>query len=427
MMHDRPIQPAGPAGARPALQRILIVDDSRLQRRILISALKNTGYIVEEADSAEAALEACARRMPDMILSDWMMPGMTGVDLCRAVRGIQAERYVYFIILTSKSEKGELASALQQGADDFLTKPISSDELRGRIAAGERILRMERELTEKNRLVTQTLTEMQALNAVLDRDLLEARKLQMSLVPRGTLRMGPAAVSFLLQPSGHVGGDLVGRYGTGTDRIGVFALDVSGHGIASALITARLSAWLSGDRPDQNAALMWQDDRIVLRPPDQIAARLNRMFMAEIETEHYFTIVLAQIELATGAVELCLAGHPPPIVQRVGGATELVGTGGMPVGLMAEAEYEVLKLRLRPGDRLMLYSDGLSECPLPEGGMLEEEGVQHLMRRHADICGAGLFEALKWELSALTDDRDLPDDVSGALLEYGVEPPGQGM
>lgn len=419
MMQSCPDSPPPdvPPTASP-LGRILVVDDSRLQRRILMSTLRGSGYEVNEAGSAEEALEICRDAMPDIVLSDWMMPGMTGLDLCHALRAMKAEKYVYFIVLTSKSEKGELALALSEGADDFLTKPISAEELRGRIAAGARILGMQRELTEKNRLVMRTLTDLRALNEALDRDLIEARKLQLSLVPRGSARIGPSQVTFLMQPSGHIGGDLVGRFGVGTDMLGVFALDVSGHGIASALITARLSAWLSGDSPEQNVTLMWQEGRVALRPPDQICARLNKLFMEEIETEHYFTIVLAQIDPATGVVVLCQAGHPPPVMQRADGRTELIGDGGMPIGLLPDATYHNFEVRLNPGDRLLLYSDGLSECPMSDGNLLEEEGVAQMMVRNADRAGPDLLEAVLWELGALTEDRDLPDDLSAVLLEY---------
>ena len=329
--------------------KILVVDDSRLQRRILAKSLAKSGILVREAGSGEEALELCSEEVPDIILSDWMMPGISGLELCKEMRRISPDRYVYFIMLTSKSEKGELEIALREGADDFLAKPISSEELRGRISAGARILGMERELTEKNRLVTSTLDEMNALNEALDRDLVEARKLQMALVPRGPTEFVGGQASFWLQPSGHVGGDLVGIFASEPDRVGIFALDVSGHGIASALITARISSWLSGDSPDQNVALEWRDGQVSIRPPDAICERLNHLFNSEIDTEHYFTILVAEICLRTGALDMCQAGHPHPVVQRADGTTEHIGAGGLPIGLIADADFETVSDLLQPG------------------------------------------------------------------------------
>jgi sigma-B regulation protein RsbU (phosphoserine phosphatase) len=234
---------------------VLIVDDSSLQRKILRSSVARWGFDIIEAESAEEALQICQISQPDIILSDWVMPGMNGLEFCRAFRNLPDEKYGYFILLTSKSEKNEVTAGLQAGADDFLTKPINGDELRARISAGERILEMHRELLKKNEVISETLDELQRVYDSLDHDLMEAKKLQQSLVRRRQKTFPTAELSLLLRSSGHVGGDLVGFYPSGQNHLGLFAIDVSGHGISSALMTARLAGYLSASAPDQNVAL----------------------------------------------------------------------------------------------------------------------------------------------------------------------------
>ncbi len=407
-----------PANTVAPRRRVLVVDDSALQRRILSASLRKWGFDILEAGSGGEALEICRLTAVDVVISDWMMPEMNGLEFCRAFRALPLEHYTYFILLTSKSEKGEIALGLQNGADDFLTKPVSSEELRARIRAGERMLDIERELKQKNRLVTRTLDKLQALHAALDRDLAEARKLQLSLAPRKTSVYDSARLSFLMEPSGQVGGDLVGRFEVTGNRVGVFSLDVSGHGIASALVTARLSGWLKGSTPDQNLALTMQDGVVVMRPPAEVCAIMNRLFNNEIDTEHYFTIALAELDLTTGAVRLCQAGHPNPLIQRADGTLEFIGGGGLPIGLIDDADYSEVRATLAAGDRLFLYSDGLSECPTPDGGMLDEDGLANLFRKHRDCRGERLLTALSWELSTLMNDSGMPDDVSGVLVEF---------
>jgi sigma-B regulation protein RsbU (phosphoserine phosphatase) len=254
------------------IRRVLVVDDSRAQRRILTASLQRWGFDVREAESGAAALDICAGYVPDLVLSDWMMPGMTGLEFCRAFRGMPREAYGYFILLTSKSDKDEVALGLDAGADDFLTKPVNAAELRARIAAGARILQMERELTEKNRLITSTLDELQSLYDSLDSDLIEAKKLQQSLVSERYRDFGTAEVSLLLQSAGHVGGDLVGMFPISEGRIGLYGIDVSGHGISSALMTARLAGYLSSSVPEQNLALQkTRRGGFAPRPPDRHA------------------------------------------------------------------------------------------------------------------------------------------------------------
>ena len=142
---------------------ILVVDDSRLQRRLLTANLHAWGYEVLEAESGLDALEICKAAHVDIVISDWMMPGMDGLEFCQAFRALNQSAYGYFILLTSKDSKSEVAEGLGVGADDFLTKPVNSGELQARLHAGERVLGMHKELLEKNHSVTQALAELQAL------------------------------------------------------------------------------------------------------------------------------------------------------------------------------------------------------------------------------------------------------------------------
>ncbi len=402
---------------RKLARHVLVVDDSRAQRRILTLALQRGGYRVTEADSGVSALALCREMAFDFVLSDWMMPEMNGLDFCQAFRGLPREGYGYFILLTSKSEKAEIADGLDCGADDFLSKPVNPGELHARLRAGERILSMQAELVEKNRLVGSTLDELQKLYDSLDRDLIEARKLQQTLVRERFRDFGRGEVSALLRPSGHVGGDLVGFFEIHQNRIGIYSVDVSGHGVASAMMTARLSGLLSGSTPDHNIALTVnaQGERNA-HPPEEVAARLNRMMFEEINVEQYFTLAYADIDLQTGRLQLVQAGHPHPAIIRANGQIEYIGEGGMPIGLIPEAQYERVESILAPGDRMFLVSDGVTECPSPEGVELGEDGLTRILLANKDMSNAALIEALIWDLSTYYGGEDFPDDVSGALF-----------
>ncbi|MDQ2090405.1 PP2C family protein-serine/threonine phosphatase [Marimonas arenosa] len=406
--------------ARHVAERVvLLVDDSRLQRKILQASLTRWGYRVLEASSGQEALRICEQAHPDMVISDWMMPGMDGLTFCKAFRAMKRDRYGYFILLTSKSEKDEVAKGLDNGADDFLTKPVNPAELRARLTAGERILSMERELTEKNRLIKTTLEKLQSLYESIDSDLIEAKKLQQSLLRERHRDFGTAEVSLMLQSSGHVGGDLVGFFPVGDSRVGLFAIDVSGHGISSALMTARLAGYLSSTSPEQNIAIEEAPGGgHRLLAPARVIEHLNQLVLDEMETEHYFTLLLADVDLTTGRVRMAQAGHPHPLVQRRDGTITQTGPGGLPVGLIGGAQYEAFETFLAPGDRLMIFSDGIIECPSVDGDLLGEDGLETIMRELADVSGPVLLETLIWRLSHYAEDGDFPDDVSAILLEF---------
>jgi len=405
------------------IRRVLVVDDSRAQRRILTASLQRWGFDVREADSGGAALRICADYAPDLVLSDWMMPGMTGLEFCRLFRDMARDSYGYFILLTSKSDKDEVAIGLDAGADDFLTKPVNAAELRARIAAGARILQMERELTDKNRLITSTLNELQSLYDSLDSDLIEAKKLQQSLVSERYRDFGTAEVSLLLQSAGHVGGDLVGMFPITEGRIGLYGIDVSGHGISSALMTARLAGYLSSSVPEQNLALQkTRGGGFAPRPPAEAIAMLNRVIMSEMETEHYFTIALADVDLMSGHVIIAQAGHPYPALQRAGGAVEFIGQGGLPVGLIDAAEFQQFEVTMAPGDRLLIHSDGVTECAARNGALLDEAGLARILRDLRQTRGPAFLESLIWKLSDFAGDADFQDDISAVLLEFRPDP-----
>lgn len=422
-MRSRVIEKEGRQTGGDVIRRVLVVDDSRLQRRILTASLQRWGFDVQEAASGDDALALCAEYAPDLVMSDWMMPGLSGLDFCRAFREMPRDTYGYFILLTSKSDKTEVALGLDAGADDFLTKPVNAAELRARISAGARILQMERELTEKNRLIKSTLDELQALYDSLDSDLIEAKRLQQSLVSERYRDLGPAAVSLTLESAGHVGGDLVGTFPISDGQIGLYGIDVSGHGISSALMTARLAGYLSASVPEQNLALQkTQHGRIVARPPAEAVALLNRIFMSEMETEHYFTIVLANVDLTSGLVTLVQAGHPCPAVQRADGRVEFIGDGGLPVGLIDNATYREVEVTLAPGDRLLIHSDGVTECMTRDGVLLDDDGLARIMRGLRQTRGQAFLESLVWKLSAFAGDADFADDISAVLLEFKSDP-----
>ena len=399
-------------------RRVLVVDDSKMQRRILSTLLERAGYAVYEAESGTVGLARCQEIWPDIVISDWMMPGMTGLEFCREFRKMERASYGYFILLTSKSEKTEVAQGLSSGADDFLSKPVDGGELRARLAAGERILRMEEELREKNRLVSSTLSELRNVYDSVARDLDEAGKLQQSLIKERHRSFGNSEVSLLLRPSGQIGGDLVGFFPINARRIGVYGIDVSGHGITSALMTARLSGYLSGSSPDQNIALIQSEYGIYdARDPAELAAYLNEIVLLEMQTESYFTLIYADIDLISGKVNLVQAGHPHPVILRANGETEALGNGGLPVGLIEGARYETLTTTLHAGDRLFMVSDGVTEAADATGTLLDDEGFAALIRTKPDLRGLAMLEAIQQDLAEYTDG-EIADDVSAVLFEF---------
>ncbi|MEM8731524.1 MAG: SpoIIE family protein phosphatase [Pseudomonadota bacterium] len=410
-----------PKPGSDARRHVLVVDDSRLQRRILYALLTKWGYRVEEASSGEEALARATEEAPDFVISDWMMPGMDGLEFCNRFRETRGDHFAYFILLTSKSEADDIARGLDAGADDFLTKPVNASELRARFSAGERIIAMQRELSAKNQMVLETLGQLQDALDVIDRDLVQAKTIQEALVPDFYREFDGGRVSLLLKPCGHIGGDLVGMFSPGPNRVGFYSIDVSGHGITSAMMTARIGSYLSNSHLDHNVAVRRRFNRFYgLLPPAAVARTLNARLQADAGIQEYFTMIYAVADLRRGAVRMVQAGHPHPLLIRATGEMEFVGQGGVPIGLVPDIDYDQIDVKMQPGDRLLLYSDGFTEARLKSGQMLEEDGLLRLVRQALPAAsGKEFMNDLHWRLVAeMADDAGLEDDVSATLFEF---------
>lgn len=127
--------------------KVLIVEDNLVTKRLLEISLTKWGYGIQVVGDGRAAWEALQEyESPNLIISDWIMPDMSGVELCKKIRDMGKNDYTYFILLTSKGSKEDVIEGLQSGADDFIIKPFDPDELKYRVKIGERIIRLEQRI-----------------------------------------------------------------------------------------------------------------------------------------------------------------------------------------------------------------------------------------------------------------------------------------
>lgn len=136
--------------------RVLIAEDNAVMRRMLVRTLERWGYEVAEAENGKLAWDLFQRQSYELLLTDWVMPELDGLELIRRIRAANNRRYVYILLLTALSEKSDLVIGMEAGADDFLVKPVDHNELRVRLREGERIITLERELAEQNRQLRET-------------------------------------------------------------------------------------------------------------------------------------------------------------------------------------------------------------------------------------------------------------------------------
>jgi len=147
--------------------KILIAEDEKIFRRILEMTLTNASYDVVTVEDGVKALESIQKEVPDMLITDWMMPELDGLELCRRIRGLDLSSYVYIIVLTALTQKEKIIEGLDAGADDYITKPFERTELLARVRAGERVIQLERSLRQKNKELSEALAQVRQLKGLL--------------------------------------------------------------------------------------------------------------------------------------------------------------------------------------------------------------------------------------------------------------------
>ncbi|HYC04500.1 MAG TPA: SpoIIE family protein phosphatase [Azospirillaceae bacterium] len=395
---------------------VLIVDDDPLSRRLLEVALASLDYEVMVAENGAEALELLKRHPIGLVLTDWVMPEMGGAELCRRIRETVTDRYVVIVVLTARTNREALIEALETGANDFLSKPPDLEELQARLSAGRRIQRLERQLEARNRRVAAVHAELAQAYERIESDLKMAdRTLRRQLPAPGDL--GGVRFAWLFEPSAHLGGDIFDvAVSPGGDLAAFYHIDVAGHGVPAALTSSTLQSLLSGAVKRGGArrgeSAPWYSRPIL------VADELNRRYCRPGEVDGYFTMLYGVVDRRTGRGELTNAGHPPPLIWRASeGRWERLGDGGMPVGLLEDAAFEVLSFELKPGDRLVLHSDGIDECASAGG---EAFGDERLGEALAGAAGDSLDDFVASIAVLLRQWRAAPsfeDDVSLLVIE----------
>ena len=208
---------------------VLVVDDQAMQRMIVRRTLQKLGHRVVEASCGEDALEVLRREPVDLVISDWMMEGIDGVELCRSLRALSELPYIYFILMSSRDTREDLLAGLNAGADDFLRKPLDFDELAVRIRSGQRLLELQWSLNERNKLLNDALSR-------IDADIRAAAEFQKGMLPNGSLDSTRSRFCWLYLPSARVSGDGLNYFRLDEHHVGFYNVDVAGHGVASAMV-----------------------------------------------------------------------------------------------------------------------------------------------------------------------------------------------
>ena len=394
---------------------ILVVDDTPANLQVLAGMLKDRGYKVRPVPSGKLALLAAERDPPDLILLDINMPEMNGYEVCEYLKADTKLKGIPVIFISALTEQLDKVKAFAIGGVDYLTKPFQMEELHARVETHLKLRRLQLELEEAN-------ARLAKINERMSRDLKAAAKIQETFLPRDLPRVPGMDFAWIYRPCDELAGDGLNIIPLGDGRFGLYVLDVSGHGVASALLSVTLSRLLSPP-PDPSSILIQNGkggDPIDVKSPAVVAAHLNSLFPFDAATEQLTSMVYGILNTATGEFRYVSAGHPGPVHLSSSALPAILESDGFLIGL-ADDTYEERSVRLKQGDRLYLYSDGVPEAMNPAG---EQFGNARLLAAIGQARSETLQMSVVFileEISRWHGSASPQDDISIVAVEVTVD------
>jgi serine phosphatase RsbU (regulator of sigma subunit)/anti-anti-sigma regulatory factor len=386
----------------------LVADDDPVTRRLVLRSLERLGFrsVLQAHDGAVAQSILRERSDVDLVVTDILMPNLDGLELLRWGREHVPD--VVWIILSGLDTFDSAVEAIRLGAFDFLAKPpnVAELEVAVRNALERRTLLVERErlhaeLRQSNERLVEQVRELEEKSELLQRDLERAEVIQRALLPSAPPPIERFCVHSLYRAGQHVGGDLYDVVRVDEHSLALYVADATGHGITSAMLSVLFK---------QRLVLRDESGR-PLSPAAVLEAANRSMRDAVAAPGLFLTAVYCLLDTRDGRITLASAGHPPVVHVCASGETHLIERTGPALGLTADASFDEVGFRLEPGDRLLLYTDGL----IQPGAASEPDRLPELLRPQPDAAGDLLEELLRAaSREGRAEDRD---DVTLLLLE----------
>jgi len=376
--------------------QVLIIDDDPAIQLLLKRTLKSEGYDLTVASDGEAGLIQAQELSPALVICDWIMPRMNGLEVCRRIKATPELSTTFFILLTSMGSVDDRVKGLDAGADDFLCKPIEMNELKARVRSGLRLHQLSRDLKQQKQL--------------LEDELAEAAEYVCSILP-SPLCDPPVTIDSRFIPSRQLGGDGFDYYWLDKDHLVIYLLDVAGHGLRAALPSLSVMNLL------KNQVMA----KINYYQPSDVLKGLNETFQMTQRNDKYFTIWYGVYNRIKRTLVYSSAGHPPGVLISAKSPfftqVKRLKTPGLPVGMFPDAEFTDDFCEVEKSSTLYIFSDGIYEINQPDGNIWGLDAFVQLLTNCRDKSESNLDRVLR-SVQVVNPKDYFDDDLSLLQINF---------
>lgn len=374
------------------MAQILIIDDDPTIQLLLTRVLQKSGYDIAVAKDGEEGVRKALEIKPALIICDWLMPHLNGLEVCRNLKKKSSLATTFFILITSLVAIEDRVEGLDAGADDFICKPIDLQELQARVRAGLRLHQLSEDLQKQKQLLETELAEAaDYVSSVLPEPLIDSR----------------ITIDFRFLPCRQLGGDIFDYFFLDEDHLVFYLLDVSGHGLKAALPSISVLNLL------RSRSL----ENVNYYQPKEVLYKLNNTFQMTQKNDKYFTIWYGVLNLKTKNLIYSSAGHPPCILVNENQLNELkilkLKASGTPIGMFPDMIYQNQEYQIDYTAKLYLFSDGIYELNQENGEIWGlDKFTQFLTKSNLNL------EQIMTEVKNRHNQSWLDDDIS--IMEIQV-------